>query len=152
MSRTARGQAGPINTAGVAGSVSVGGCNALRQPRRSGAVIRAVTKLRHLQQSGLQRSKGLVDDAVDLDPLAQRSLPLAERPLPGYANFADPRLTRGGLDPLNQLADLPLEGVGFDEQIRFEDDEEISVICSGPNPELANSPSACTISARPNPL
>src|SRR5258708_33280062 len=81
-----------------------------------------------LWQSSLQRGESLVDQLVDLDPLAQRPLAVAECPLPRNADFADPGLTRGGLNPLDQLAALLPEGIGLCEQIRLDDGEAISVV------------------------
>src|SRR6266850_4306681 len=92
------------------------------------------------QQSGLQRDESLVDQLVDLDPLAQRPLAAAERPLPGNSVFADPRLMRGGLNPLDQLADLLPEGVWLYAQIRLEDDEKISVVLLPAEPRARQQP------------
>ena len=65
----------------------------------------------HSLESRLKRAERLVDQSIDLDPLVQRPLPAMERPLPRDASLTYLRLTRGGLDPLDKLAKLPLEVV-----------------------------------------
>ena len=76
----------------------------------------------------MKRAERLVDQSVDLDPLAQRPLPATERPLPRNANLTHLRLARGGLDPLDKLAKLLFEVVEVSDQIGFEHHEHVSVV------------------------
>src|SRR5438046_1447871 len=88
----------------------------------------------------MQRGERLVHQLVDLDPLAQRFLATAERPLARYPDFVDPSLARRRFDLLDQLAYLLLEGVGLCQQIRLEDYEEISVILFRAKPRACHHP------------
>lgn len=83
------------------------------------------------RRSDVESGKSLVYDAVYLDPFAQGALAAPQRPLPGNAYLADPWLTRSGLDPIDQLADLLLEVVEVNQQIRFEHYEQIPVVLVG---------------------
>ena len=76
----------------------------------------------------MKHGERLVDQSINLDPLAQRRLPVTERPLPRDMNLTHLRSARGGLDPLDKLAKLLLEVVEVSEQIGFEHHEQIPVV------------------------
>src|SRR5262249_58793409 len=76
----------------------------------------------------MQGLESIVDDAVDLDPVAEQLLPAAKTTLARDADLGYAGLARRRFDAVDQGAELLLEVVGVDQQIRLHHDEQITII------------------------
>ena len=65
----------------------------------------------------MKGGKRLVDQPIDLDPVAQRLFPATKRALPGNANLTHAGLARIGLNPGDEISELPFEVPEIREQI-----------------------------------
>jgi hypothetical protein len=82
-------------------------------------------------RSGVQCGERVVDQPIDLDPLAQPGLPAAEPPLSRHPYLAHPRLTRCGFDPVDKGADLLFEVAEVNEQLWLEHHKQVPVVLVG---------------------
>src|SRR5258705_547706 len=103
-------------------------------------------------QSNVESRERLVNHAVDLDPFAQGALATPQRPLPWNAYLADAWLTRSGLDPIDQLADLLLEVVEAHKQFGFEHHEQVTVVLVGVERRSGKYPERLHDEREPKPL
>ena len=79
----------------------------------------------------MQRGERVVDQAIDLDALAQQPLAALEGALAGDADFGHARSGRNILYALDQRSDLAFKIGERNQEIGFEHDKKIAVIPVG---------------------